>query len=74
MRAALALPHTAKPDAPITDLAAKMMLSREDAARLSGLPRSMICAAIESRKLKAIKTGAGWRIKRAELESYVRKL
>jgi len=28
----------------------------------------------EQGKLKAIKTGAGWRVKREELERYVKKL
>jgi excisionase family DNA binding protein len=57
----------------ITDLAAKLMLTRAEAARLSGLPRTLIKAAIAEGKLNAHLTGAGWRVKRADLETYVRK-
>jgi excisionase family DNA binding protein len=59
---------------PISDLSAKMMLSRGEAARLSGLPLSMIKEAVASGKLKAMRTGAGWRVKREHVEAYIKKL
>jgi excisionase family DNA binding protein len=74
VQAAFASSNLPKQDAPVTDLAAKLMLSRDEAARLAGLPATMIRAAIEAKKLKAIKTGAGWRIKRADLEMFVKNL
>lgn len=60
--------------APMRDLATKLTLTREEAARFSGLPMAMICRAIDEGDLKAIRTGGGWRIKRADVESYVSNL
>lgn len=62
------------PAATISDLAHKLTLSLVEAAQLSGLSRGHLRAAIEQKKLKARIIGRGWRVKRADLESYVRKL
>ena len=49
---------------PLTD---KLFLNLKEAARYSGLPRSLIRRLIHAQKLNAIKAG-GWRIKRTDLE------
>jgi len=58
----------------ITDLAHKLTLSLNEASQLSGLSRGHLREAIESKKLKARIIGRGWRVKRADLDSYVKKL
>ena len=55
-------------------LADKLTLSLTEAALLSGLSRGNLREAIGAEKLKAKIIGRGWRIKRADLESYVKKL
>jgi excisionase family DNA binding protein len=60
--------------ASITDLAHKLTLSLMEASQLSGLSRGHLRQAIEEKKLKARIIGRGWRMKRADLESYVVKL
>jgi len=44
------------------------------AAQLSGLSRGHLREAIEEKKLKARILGRGWRVKRDDLEAYVKKL
>jgi len=56
------------------DLAAKLTLSLMEAAQLSGLSRGHLREAIENKKLKARILGRGWRVKRDDLEAYVKKL
>lgn len=73
-RALAVVESTQKPEREIVPIPAKLMLTREEAARFAGLPLTMIRQAIEDRRLKAIRTGAGWRVKRADVEAYVRKL
>ncbi len=58
----------------VTDLAHKLTLSLIEAAQLSGLSRGHLRTAIEAKKLKARIIGRGWRVKRDDLESYVKKL
>jgi excisionase family DNA binding protein len=58
----------------ITDLAHKLTLSLMEASQLSGLSRGHLRDAIENRKLKARIIGRGWRVKRDDLEAYVKKL
>jgi excisionase family DNA binding protein len=55
-------------------LADKLMLTLDQVAELSELPRAMLKRAIESGELKAIKTGRGYRVKRADLDAYIKKL
>jgi excisionase family DNA binding protein len=61
------------PSVPIAD---KLVLSLKEAALLSGISRDRLLEAIESKKLKASKDkiGRGWRVKRDDLDSYVKKL
>jgi excisionase family DNA binding protein len=58
----------------ISDLAHKLTLSLVEASRLSGLSRNHLRAAIEAKKLKARIIGRGFRVKREDLDLYVRKL
>ena len=60
--------------ASITDLAHKLTLSLMEASQLSGLSRGHLRQAIEEKKLKARIIGRGWRVKRDDLEAYVKKL
>ena len=52
----------------------KLTLSLQEAAQLSGLSRGHLRQAIEGKKLKARIIGRGWKVKREDLEAYVRKL
>jgi excisionase family DNA binding protein len=64
----------AKPRTDIAEFNLKLTLSLDEACQLSGLPRSMLRRAIDEKKLKAIRTGRGFRVRRADLESYIKKL
>lgn len=48
------------PELPVTEV---LFLTLQQAAKLSGLPRSLI------REMKGVRTGRGWRIRRADLEA-----
>ncbi len=66
--------HQSTPlEVPIAD---KLVLSLKEAALLSGISRDRLVAAIESKRLKASKDkiGRGWRVKRDDLDAYVKKL
>jgi len=63
-----------EPVATISDLAHKLTLSLVEASQLSGLSRNHLRAAIEDQKLKARIIGRGWRVKRDDLDLYVKKL
>jgi excisionase family DNA binding protein len=56
----------------IADLSHKLMLTEREAAAYSGLSLADIERARGA--LNAIRTGAGWRVKREEVERYVKKL
>jgi excisionase family DNA binding protein len=51
-----------------------LTLSLAEASQLSGLSRNHLRQAIEEKKLKARIIGRGWRVKRDDLDAYVRKL
>jgi excisionase family DNA binding protein len=55
---------------PAVMLDKQMSLTRKQAAVLSGLPFSLIIAATKAGVLPAVKLGAGWRVKRSELERW----
>ncbi|MGD1069252.1 MAG: helix-turn-helix domain-containing protein [Bryobacteraceae bacterium] len=57
-----AAPSTAVP------LERRLFLNVDEAAEFSGLPAVFLRRLIKADKLKALKTGSGWRIPRAELE------
>jgi excisionase family DNA binding protein len=52
----------------------KFTLSLIEAAQLSGLSRGHLRFAITEKKLKARIIGRGWRVKREDLEAYIKKL
>lgn len=52
----------------------RLTLTLDQASALSGLSRGFLLAAIHAKKLKAAKRGRGWNIKRADLDSYIKKL
>ena len=62
------------PKVSIADAAHKLMLSLSEAAALTGLSRNHLRQVIKGGDLKSRKIGRGWRIKRADLEAYVKKL
>jgi excisionase family DNA binding protein len=56
---------------PISD---RLTLSVDDAAQLSGLPRSFIVKNIHSGQLKAIRIGRSYHVKRYDLDEFVHQL
>ncbi len=52
----------------------KLMLSLPEATKLAGLSRNHLREAIRDHTLKAQIIGRGWKIKRSDLESYIKKL
>ncbi len=52
----------------------KLTLTLTEASLLSGLSRNHLRQAIEEKKLRARIIGRGWRVKRDELDAYVKKL
>ncbi len=56
---------------PVAD---KLMLTLADAAALTSLSKDHLSAAIHAGKLKAKKIGRGWKVKRDDLDGYVKKL
>lgn len=61
------------PPAPTSEVAIKdkLVLTLEEAAKLVSYSRSFLAEEIHAGRLKARKTGRGWRIKRTDLEEYV---
>ena len=57
-----------------SEISHKLMLSLQEAAALSGLPRQHLLEAIEKGRLKAQLLEHAWRIKRADLDDYIRRL
>ncbi len=58
----------------VSDLAHKLMLSIEEAAALAGLSAHHVREAIKAGALKAKIVGRGYRVKRPDLDAYVKKL
>ncbi len=58
----------------LSDLAHKLVLTLDEAARLSGLSRGHLRQAISEGKLKGRIIGRGFKVKRSDLDAYVRKL
>jgi ankyrin repeat protein len=57
-----------------SEISHKLMLTLQEASTLSGLPRAHLLEAIEARSLKAQHIKHTWRITRAELDDYLRRL
>ncbi len=64
----------AAPASVAVPVADKLTLSLVEASQLSGLSRGHLRGAIEAKKLKARIIGRGWRVKRDDLDLYVKKL
>jgi len=65
----------AQPPAPQIAITDKLTLTLAEAAELSGLSRGFLREAIGKKKLRGIRgAGRGFRIKRADLETFVRGL
>jgi excisionase family DNA binding protein len=58
----------------LVDIDKQLALSVSDAAELAGLSKNFLLNAIHARKLKARIIGRGYKIKRADLDSYMKKL
>ncbi len=58
----------------VVSLGEKIMLTLAEASALTNLSRKHLRQAIEEKKLKARIIGRGWRVKRSDLDAYVRKL
>ena len=58
----------------VADASHKLMLSLPEAAALSGLSSRHLREAMKEGTLKSLRTGKGWRIKRANLDAYVEQL
>jgi excisionase family DNA binding protein len=67
----LQTPTAVNSPVPVAD---KLTLSLIEASQLSGLSRNHLRQAIEEKKLKARIIGRGWRVKRDDLDAYVKKL
>ena len=59
------------PDVPVAD---KVMLTVPDAAALTSLSSGHLKQAIHAGELKAKIIGRGWKVKRADLDAYVKKV
>jgi excisionase family DNA binding protein len=55
-------------------LASKLLLTLAECSALTGLSRATLRAAIEAGALKARRIGKAWRIKRPDLDSFIRRL
>ena len=58
----------------ISDVACKIMLTLPEAASLTNLSRTHLVKAIKEGKLNGKKIGRGWRVKRADLDEYIKEL
>ncbi len=56
------------------DPSAKLLLTLAEAQALTGLSRGVLREAIDKGKLKGQVIGRAWRIKRTDLEAYIKKL
>ncbi len=59
---------------PQADVGAKIMLTLADAAALSSLSENHLREAIKAKKLKGRIIGKGYKIKRVDLDAYIKKL
>ena len=53
---------------------AKLLLKLDECAAMTGLSRQMLREAIDAKKLKARIIGRAWRVKRSDLDAYIKKL
>lgn len=58
----------------VADIAAKPLLTRAEAQRYTGLSRELLREAVTSGRVKELKLGRAYRLKRAELDRYIETL
>jgi excisionase family DNA binding protein len=70
------LVNAAKKQRPLSpsEISHKLMLTLQEAATLSGLPRQHLLEAMEKGRLKAQRLEHAWRIRRVDLDEYIRRL
>lgn len=61
-------------DKPLVPPADKLVLSLDEAAALSGVPRSALDAARKDGRLHTVKIGRGYKVRRGDLETFVASL
>lgn len=59
---------------PTVEIADKPLLKLDEAAALTGLSRDILRKAIDTKQLKAKMVGKAFRIKRADLDTYIKNL
>jgi excisionase family DNA binding protein len=74
MFASMAEASAAKHEPPGPELGPKLLLTLAECQQLTGLSRAVLRGYIEEGKLKARRIGRAWRIKRADLEAFVKAL
>jgi len=67
-------PKKKRAETPISDLAAKPLLTRAEAQRYTGMSRELLHEAVTSGKVKEVKLGRAYRMKKAELDNYIKRL
>ena len=63
-----------KHDLTITEIAAKPLLTRAEAQRYTGMSRELLREAVTTGNVKEVKLGRAYRMKKAELDSYIENL
>jgi excisionase family DNA binding protein len=63
-----------RPEAHAVPIADRLTLSVDETAQLSGLPRSFVVKSIHAGKLKAIRIGRSYHVKRRDLDQFVQEL
>lgn len=63
-----------KREANLVPIADRLTLNLDEAAHLSGLPRGFIVKKIHDGKLKAIRIGRSYQVKRSDLDQFVQEL
>jgi excisionase family DNA binding protein len=64
-------PEPTKPAVPIAD---KLILDLKEVQALTHLSRADLLESVKSKRLKAAKKGRGWKVKRADLDKFVKNL
>jgi excisionase family DNA binding protein len=59
---------------PRAELSDKLLLTLPECAALTGLSRGVLRAAIDTGDLKAKQIGRAWRVKRSDLEAWIKKI
>ncbi len=59
---------------PLSELSYKLVLTLAEATAYSGLTRSYLMIAIKEHKLKAYRIGRSWRVRRSDLEEFIKTM